>query len=392
MVPSTLTTAGTVGPQALTFIGTGFSGSSIVKLDGTAFGTPIASNGGRVLTVTVPAPLLTAGPHIYTLQFVGGGNTSNAATLTVTQRIDLTASNLGCTASPQSVAIDSSSRNQAIVSFPGCNSVGIIKLSNGTGTTVAVGNNPQGVAIYPALNLAVVANANDSTASVVDIVGNTVTTTVNTDPTPVGVAIDPGLGTAIITASNANVIDTFTIGPSTDSSGNPIIAAGAVTAFPVQARPLAVAVDPRTHLAAVANTASGTVSLVDITQAQGTIQVSASGLPAGIALDPATGSFLVITSLANQLLVLDPVNQQTTPFRAGINPTSVAYNPNSSTLVTTNGVSQTLSVMDYLSGKMRAVLSFNPSGRFAIDIHPFSNLAVIADSADNWIILRPLPR
>jgi DNA-binding beta-propeller fold protein YncE len=397
MVSSTLSSAGTLNPQTLTVIGSGFSGASVVKLDGTALGTPTVSNGGRQLTVSVPAASLSGGPHIYTLQVFNGAVPSNATGFTVSQKIDLTLSNLGCTASPQSVAIDSSIRGQAtsgqaIVTFPGCNSVGIINLKTGAGTTVAVGNNPQGVAIYPALALAVVANANDSTASVVDIVGNTVTTTVSTDPTPVGVAIDPGLGTAVVTASNANVVDTFTIGPSTDANGNPIIAAGAVSSLAVQARPMAVAVDPRTHLAAVANTNSGTVSLVDITQAQATIQVTATGLPAGIALDPATGSFLVITSLANQLLVLDPVNQQTTPFRAGINPTSVAYNPNSATLVTTNGVSQTLSVMDYLSGRMRAVLSFNPSGRFAVDIHPFSNLAVIADSTDNWVILRPLPR
>jgi DNA-binding beta-propeller fold protein YncE len=391
-VTSTLSSAATANPQTLTIIGSGFLSGSVVKLDGTALGTPTVSNGGRELTAIVPAGKLTSGPHIYTLQVVNGVTASNATSFTVTQSIDLTNSNLGCTAAPQSVAIDSSSRNQAIVSFPGCNSVGIISLANGTGTTVAVGNNPQGVAVYPALALAVVANANDSTASVVDIVGNTVITTVNTDPTPIGVAIDQGLGTAVVTASNANVLDTFTIGPSTDSNGNPIIAAGAVTTLPVQSRPMAVAVDPRTHLAAVANTSSGTVSLVDLTQVQSTIQVAASGLPAGIALDPTTGSFLVISSLANQLLILDPVNQQTTPIRAGINPTSIAYNANSSTLITTNGLSQTMSVMDYLSGRMRAVLSFNPSGRFAVDIHPFSNLAVIADSVDNRVILRPLPR
>ena len=76
----------------------------------------------------------------------------------------------------------------------------------------------------------------------------------------------------------------------------------------------------------------------------------------------------------------------------GINPTSVAYNFASGTLVTTNSSSQTMSVMDFVSQRVRAVLSFKPSGRFAVDIHPFTNLAVIADSADNKVILRPLPR
>ena len=92
------------------------------------------------------------------------------------------------------------------------------------------------------------------------------------------------------------------------------------------------------------------------------------------------------------MLVLDPVSRTTTSLRIGINPTSVAYNFNSDTLVTTNSSSQTMSVVDFLSGRVRAVLSFKPSGRFAVDIHPFTNLAVIADSVDKRVILRPLPR
>jgi DNA-binding beta-propeller fold protein YncE len=155
---------------------------------------------------------------------------------------------------------------------------------------------------------------------------------------------------------------------------------------------MAVAVNPVTHFAAVANTSSNTVSLVDLNQVAATQQVAANGLPAGLAFDPISSDYLVVASLANQLLVLDPINQSTTSVRIGINPTSVAYNFNSSTLVTTNSISQTMSVLDFQSGRMRAVLSFKPSGRFAVDIHPFTNLAVIADSADNRVILRPLPR
>ncbi len=382
--------------QTLTIIGSGFTGSSVVQLDGPdnpadpddplpLIPTSVSSN-GRELTVSVPASLLTAGPRLYAVQVVdgGSGNASNAATFTVAQSVNISGS--GCTTSaPQGVAIDYSSRNLAIVTDPGCNDVAIIKLggaSVGTGQTIAVGKNPQGVAVHIQSALAVVANADESTASIVNINGNTVVATVNTDPTPVGVAIDQGLAKAVVTASNANVVNTFAV---SSSPGTP-------TRIAVQSQPIAVAVDPVTHLAAVANTTSNTISLVDLTQAAATQNITANGLPSGIAFDPVSETFLAVASQANQLVVLDPVSRTTTTLRIGINPTSVAYNFNSDTLVTTNSSSQTMSVIDFLSGRVRAVLSFKPSSRFAVDIHPFTNLAVIADSVDKRVILRPLPR
>ena len=97
------------------------------------------------------------------MQVVNGSNASNAATFTVAQSVDISGS--GCTTSaPQGVAIDYSSRNLAIVTDPGCNNVAIIKLGGanvGTGQTVAVGKNPQGVAVHIQSALAVVANADD---------------------------------------------------------------------------------------------------------------------------------------------------------------------------------------------------------------------------------------
>jgi len=206
--------------------------------------------------------------------------------------------------------------------------------------------------------------------------------TVSTDPGPTGVALDPGLGQVLVTASNANVVDVFAL------SSSP----GTVTSLPVQQRPGAIAVDPARHLAAVANTTSNTVSLVDLTQTSATEHIAASGLPAGVVFDPVSATFLVAASLNNRVLVLDPTTRTTTSLRVGINPTSIAYNFASSTLVTTNSSSQTLSVMDFRSGRVRAVLNFRPSGRFAVDIHPFSNVAVIADSAGNKVFLRPLPQ
>jgi len=87
-----------------------------------------------------------------------------------------------------------------------------------------------------------------------------------------------------------------------------------------------------------------------------------------------------------------------TPIRVGINPTSVAYNFNSSTLITANPLSQTISVVDFLDQTVRAVFSATPSTLFGVAIaqQPFqgnqTNLAVIADTTNNQLLLVPLPR
>jgi YVTN family beta-propeller protein len=245
-----------------------------------------------------------------------------------------------------------------------------------------VGTNPQGVAVDLRTGLAVVANQGSNNASIVSLSGNTVVATVSTDPGPTGVAIDPGLGLAVVTASNANLVNMFAVSTSP----------GAVTSFAVEQRPVAIAVDPIRHFAAVANATSNSVSLVDLTGSAATEHIAASGLPAGVAFDPVSATFLVAASLNNRVLVLDPTSRSTTPLRVGINPTSIAYNFAASTLVTTNSSSQTMTVVDFLEGRVRAVLSVRPSSQFAVDIHPFSNLAVIADSAGNRVFLWPLPR
>src|SRR5262249_33330025 len=145
--------------------------------DGVNLATTLVS--GRKLTAIVPAARLTAGPRLYSLDVANGGAISNSAPFTVAQSVDFTGLCSG--PAPQGVAIDSSSRNLAVVTIPGCNSVAMIHLDGanvGTGQTVAVGTNPQGVAVYVQAALAVVANADSNNASIVDLNAATVTATV----------------------------------------------------------------------------------------------------------------------------------------------------------------------------------------------------------------------
>jgi DNA-binding beta-propeller fold protein YncE len=111
-----------------------------------------------------------------------------------------------------------------------------------------------------------------------------------------------------------------------------------------------------------------------------------------VVFDPVSGFFLIASSLANSLVVLNPDTQQATSLRVGINPTSLAFNFQSSTLVTVNTASNTVSVMDFQTERVRAILGLTGSPQFAVDIHPRTNLAVIADQNNNRVLLVPLPR
>ena len=74
-----------------------------------------------------------------------------------------------------------------------------------------------------------------------------------------------------------------------------------------------------------------------------------------------TGCFIVNSSAGNSVNVIDPVSSIQTAFRVGINPTAIAYNFRTSTLVSTNTASHTVTVADFLGQKIRAVLTLPPT-------------------------------
>jgi hypothetical protein len=116
----------------------------------------------------------------------------------------------------------------------------------------------------------------------------------------------------------------------------------------------------------------------------------------------------VNSSTGNAVNVIDPISSIQTGFRMGINPTAIACNYFTSTLVSTNTVSHTVTVADFLGQKVRAVfalpaataansnLALNLANagalQYALDIHPLRNIAVIADTANGTVLFLPLPR
>lgn len=382
-----------------------FTASSVPRLDGDSTlitktglfpaGCGSAPNICRVMTATISgATLANNGPRYYAIDVQDSGPTfSNVAHLQVIQAVNLISR---CpNPSPQGVAIDAV-RNVALVTEPGtpsqpCGNVAMVSLSSSNGFTVgtgfggapelAVGTNPQGAAVYPQAGLAVVANSASNNVSIVDIVNDGVPATFTTDPLPTGVAVDLGKGNAVVTANGASVVDLF---PVTTTAQTP-------TTIGVQSAPSGVAIDQVNHVAVVANTSSNTASVLNLSSNSATNTSGSISSPQGVAFDPISGNFLITSSATNQVVALDPNSVSSTAIRVGIDPSSIAYNFESGTMITANNLSQTITVVDFINRTVRGVFSLRSSTQFAVDIHPQTNLAVVADTPDNQLLLVPLP-
>ena len=386
---STLAATGTPAAQTLTVLGSGFvSGGSQVRLDGINLATTFVSD--RKLTAVAPAALLSTARRFAVDVENPGGIVSNFSDFTVIQSVDV-AAGTGCTEAPRptGVGIDTQ-QNIAVVSLFGCNTAALINLSTGTGSTVSVGSNPFGVAVLQRSHSAVVANNGSDNASIINVLGGSVTNTVATGARPMGVAVNEATGEAAVANSVANTITFFDVASPTATS----IATGQ--------RPVAVAFNYTSGVIGVAAASGNSVSFGAATDTTLGTSFTVS-LPTSLVYDPAGNNFLAPSSTGNRVHVLDPVTGNQSSFGVGINPSVLAYNYRTSTLVSANTVSHTLTVVDFLDRRVRTVLSLPAappnstlglSGdvQFGLDIHPFTNLIVIADAANGKVLMVPAPR
>jgi YVTN family beta-propeller protein len=422
-------------PLTLTLTGSGFTSSSVVRLDQVALATSTVTStctGSpatcRELTATVPASMLgSARQYALDVQNPTSGGVSNVTALIVIQAISVGNAPVG-------IAVDTD-RDLAVVTNSGSGTVSLVALTTSTpvgisqvaagaigtiGAPISVGTNPLGVAVLPRLGLALVANNGSNNATLVDVTQTFGPQTASicagggSCAGPTAVAINPDTADAIIT--NAGILND-TAAPSSISLG--VITAAATTTAPsfvassinnnVDQNPISVAIDPEpfplnpgVSYAAVGT--SSQASSVEIIDVSSLIPQRISGFenPSGIIFDPLNQVFVVANSLDNNLVIVDPVTLVQTPVRVGIDPTALDYDYQTSTLVTSNYASHTLSVLDYvcpsatvgaacLNPQVRAVLNLGGSQQFSVAIDPKLNLAVVADQANNRILLVPLP-
>ena len=438
----------------LKIFGSGFASGMQVLLDGTDITTTTPpgsigtiSAGGREVDVTIP-PAFLAAPHHYALTVNSNGAQSNAVDFIVVQAVDLSTvctTSSGASVMPTSVAIADQIAGGpfspvGLISVTGCNSVVILDLNPASatfghliGSPITVGTNPQGIAIWQRKGLAVVANNGSGTASVIDLtqsppgppmctVSSTSTgTTPCTDPTTgansTGVGIDEATGAAIVTNFGANTISMLNLGllfPQPNATLPTSIAP--ITIGGIQ-EPTAVAIDPdrgttNQGIAVVAgiqlnngSAPSGVLQVVEIGQATpGLSQTFSSGFvigtPTGIVFDPAVinlsttnfGAFFANSSGTNTITEFIPEGGSSF-VSVGVNPTSLAINPQTGGILTANSASNTISIVDTISSpfKTQQTLGFPGSPNFGVAIDQFTNLAVIVDQANNRVLLFPMP-
>jgi YVTN family beta-propeller protein len=380
----------TTSNLTITIVGGGFTGNSLVRLSETPLLTTYVSS--RELTATVPSSLL-ASPIRYVLDVQNAnGKVSNVKDFTVIGTVTVGTS-------PQGVAIDRD-LDYAVVTNTGSNTVSVINLKNlSILGTLNVGKSPVGVAVAPVFGRAAVTNNQDDTVSVIDLNNIAVSSTVSVAPSssstttgttstsqPLGIAIHPGSGTTVVADSNSGQVSFFNI----QTPATP-------TTLTLDTGPNAIAIDPTQNIAAVVEGASNQVVIVDLASSQVLDRETGFQLPTGAMYDPDSGNFIITSSLANSFVQISAkvtTGTYTTgaPYKVGINPTALDYNYRSSTLVTVNASSQTVSVMDFLTKTVKAVLPHSVSQQFGVAIDPTTNNAVIVDQNNNRVLIFPLPR
>jgi DNA-binding beta-propeller fold protein YncE len=423
---SPATTLTSAVPLQLIVTGGNFTPGSVVRLDQAPVATVASSClvTCRQLTATIPASML-GGARRYLVDVLNtDGSVSNVTDLAVIQAV-------GVGSSPVAVAVDTD-RDMAVVTNSVDDTASLVSLTPVSptfspeslgpigviGMPISVGSTPEGVAVIPRLGIAVVANDGSNNATAIDV-----TTSL---PTPVplcgsnclnptGVAFNQDTATAVVTSTNSgNLFSTGSVSfvgvSRTTTATSTTIAATLGGSLSVDQDPVAVAVDPTLDFAAVA-TASSTsaVDIIDMTSESIVGRISGLANPSGVVFDPVNQVFLTVNSLLNNIDITNPATLTTTTVSVGIAPTSVDYNFQTSSLVTLNAGSHTMSVLDYscppsialptcTNPQVRAVMGLGGAqtssfvlGPNAVAIDPKLNLAVLVDPDNNRVLLVPLP-
>jgi hypothetical protein len=184
------------------------------------------------------------------------------------------------------------------------------------------------------------------------------------------------------------------------------------TSIAIDTSPIAIAIDPDrgtnnrglavvTALQLISGSAPiGVLDAVDIggstPQKSTTAAVgSVTSTPTGIVFNPTVSPtlFYATSSGGNVVTAFNPDTGATSSVHVGINPTSLAINPQTGGILTINSASQTISIIDTNSNpfKTRSTYGIGGSPQFGVAIDQFTNLAVIADQANNRVLIFPMP-
>ena len=385
--PTVIVSGTAAAPVPLTIVGAGFSPNAQIRLE--EAGSPVVTTtrvSAQLLTATIPVSFLNGGPRriVVDVEDTSTGALSNVKNIYLTQAVPVGQA-------PTGVAVDQQ-RDIALVANTSDNTVSEVDLNPSSPTfatvtsTVTVGAAPVSVAVLFSAGRAVVADSGESTAALLDLTSNPpiLLFRVPMGAQPAGVAVDQGEGTALVTSSGSNILSTFPMAGST---------APQPSATSAGSMPVAVAVAPDLEVAVVASETGNSVQIFNTAGVPVLLnQIGSVQQPVGVDYDPVNQVFLVAERAGNAVLVIDPINLITSSIRTGVDPSSLAYNYQSSTLLTLNTASNTLSVVDLMQSTVVDVLPLSGSSQYALAIHPRLSMVVVSDSINNRVLLMPMPR
>jgi len=425
LMPQGTLTSTTTDLAGVKIFGAGFDSGSVVRLDGTPFASAALGNfalvSSREIDVTIPKSFLAA-PHRYAADVINGsGVQTNATNFFVIKSVDMTTACSGGNPQPSSIAIADQLPGQAfspiaVVSNSGCNNISVVDINPQSATfgsiksSIATGGDPLGVAVSPRFGVAVVANHTDGTASVLNLLtGTQKVAAVTVGNSPTGVAIDEGTGATLVANTGDGTVSELNLALLTGSSPATSLSALGIA---IDTSPIAVAIDPDrgtnnnglavvTALQLVSGSAPvGVLDAIDLggqSPAKSTTASvgSVTSTPTGIVFNPTVSPtlFYATSSGGNVVTTFNPDTGTSTSVHVGINPTSLAINPQTGGIVTVNSASQTISIIDTLSNpfKTRSTFGLGGSPQFGVAIDQFTNLAVLADQANNRVLIFPVP-
>ncbi|MFJ9365289.1 protein kinase [Nocardia sp. NPDC101769] len=243
-----------------------------------------------------------------------------------------------------------------------------------TVSPVAVGKNPQGVAVDPMTHKVYVANSSSGTVSVLDGTAPAVTATIENVPGAMGVAVDPQTRTVYVT-DYADAGKVFMI----DANTNTVTATVAVGANPDN-----LAVDPRTHLVYVTNATvdplaqgqtgvrtgskPGSVSVIDPRARAVTATIAVGIRPIDVVVDVDRSRLYVGNAGDNSVSVLDlSTNTVAATVTVGQAPLGLALDHRSGTLYVANNVGNSVSTIDTHTNRVTGIIPAHRPSMIALD-------------------------
>ena len=275
------------------------------------------------------------------------------------------------------------------------NSVSIVNLAdNLIKNTIAVGTFPTSVAINPTTNQAVVTNFGSDNVSVIDIGSATVVATItvgkadtsnpNFRYNPRDVAIDTTNNIAIVANLNGNSVSLI------DLNSNSLIVTEPI---PVGTNPISVAYYREKNIALVANYQSNSVSIIDMQNKARIRDVTVGLKPVDIALNLQTKKAVVVNSDTNDITILnlDKISDQTAnPVEAtitvGNRPFGAVINPNTNFAAVLSNGNKSISLVNLGDNtKLTTVVTGVGDTPTHIALNPANNTVLVASPTNDSI-------